>query len=107
MVLRLSLIHIYAYQFVLKESRIWSGYANTIFYTVFGTVFGTAVVLMAAFALSRKELWGRNVIMKLMVFTMFFSGGLIPTYMVAVSYTHLGKGRENQVYPGEDGQDLL
>lgn len=71
-----------AYQFVLKESRIWSGYANTIFYTVFGTVFGTAVVLMAAFALSRKELWGRNVIMKLMVFTMFFSGGLIPTYMV-------------------------
>ena len=33
-----------AYQFVLKESRIWSGYANTIFYTVFGTVFGTRCV---------------------------------------------------------------
>lgn len=75
-------INFSAYAFVLKEARIWSGYGNTIFYTVFGTLFGLAVILMASFALSRKELLGRGILMKLLVFTMFFSGGLIPTYMV-------------------------
>ena len=69
------------YQFVLDEARIWLGYGNTIFYTVCGTLLGTIVTLMAAFALSRKFLLGRGILMKLMVFTMFFSGVLIPTYI--------------------------
>lgn len=69
------------YQFVLDEARIWLGYSNTILYTFCGTLLGTIVTLMAAFALSRKFLLGRGIIMKLMVFTMFFSGGLIPTYI--------------------------
>ena len=76
-----SNINFSAYKFVLEEGRIWRGYANTILYTLCGTVLGTLVTLMAAFALSRKDLFGRSIIMKLLVFTMFFSGGLIPTYM--------------------------
>lgn len=83
-----SNINFRAYQFVLEEARIWLGYANTIFYTVFGTLLGITVTLLAAFALSRKELKGRGIIMKLFVFTMFFSGGLIPTYIV-ISRLHL------------------
>ena len=78
-------INFAAYKFVLEEWKIWRGYLNTIFYTFFGTLLGTSVTLMAAFALSRKDLFGRNVITKLFVFTMFFSGGLIPTYMVVSS----------------------
>ena len=74
-------INFAAYKFVLEEWKIWRGYLNTIFYTFFGTLLGTSVTLMAAFALSRKDLFGRNVITKLFVFTMFFSGGLIPTYL--------------------------
>ena len=71
----------------------------TIFYTFFGTLLGTSVTLMAAFALSRRDLFGRNVITKLFVFTMFFSGGLIPTYMV-VSSLHLVNTRTVLVVMG-------
>lgn len=67
---------------VFKDDRIWTGYANTILYTVCGTVFGTAVTLLAGYALSRKDLPGSSVIMKLLVFTMYFSGGMIPFYLV-------------------------
>lgn len=67
---------------VFKDSRIWTGYANTILYTVGGTVFGAAVTLLAGYALSRKDLPGRSIIMKLLVFTMYFSGGMIPFYLV-------------------------
>lgn len=62
-------INFAAYKFVLEEWKIWRGYLNTIFYTFFGTLLGTSVTLMAAFALSRKDLFGRNVITKLFVFT--------------------------------------
>ena len=65
----------------------------------FGTLLGTSVTLMAAFALSRRDLFGRNVITKLFVFTMFFSGGLIPTYMV-VSSLHLVNTRTVLVVTG-------
>lgn len=70
------------YTEVFKDERIWTGYANTILYTVGGTVFGTIVTLLAGYALSRKDLPGRSIIMKLMVFTMYFSGGMIPFYLV-------------------------
>ena len=70
------------YTEVFRDERIWIGYGNTILYTVCGTVFGTAVTLLAGYALSRKDLPGRSVIMKLMVFTMYFSGGMIPFYLI-------------------------
>jgi len=70
------------YQMVFGDSRVWSGYLNTIIYTVGGTALGTIVTVLAGYSLSRKDLVGRNIIMKLMVFTMYFSGGTIPLYLV-------------------------
>ncbi len=70
------------YQKVFEDSRIWTGYINTIIYTVGGTIFGLLVCIPAGYALSRSDMPGKNIIMALFVFTMYFSGGLIPTYMV-------------------------
>lgn len=77
-----------SYKYVFSDTRIWRGYGNTILYTFFNTLLGTAMTILAGYALSRKDLVGRNVFMKLMVFTMYFQGGLVPTYMV-VKNLHL------------------
>lgn len=77
--------HTLGYEYVLREGRIWSGYANTIFYAVMGTVLGVTVSMMAGYGLYIKTLPGRKIIMGLMVFTMYFGGGLIPTYLVVKS----------------------
>lgn len=70
------------YKMVLEEKRIWSGYANTIFYTLCGTLLGVSMTVMAGYALSRKDLPGRGILMKIYIFTMYFGGGMIPTFMV-------------------------
>ncbi len=69
------------YQYILQYSDIWTGYANTIFYTVFGTLFNLFLTLPAAYALSRRDMKGRGLIMAVFMFTMYFSGGLIPAYL--------------------------
>jgi len=68
------------YKEILRHAEIWVGYRNTIFYTVVGTVIGLAVNIPAAYALSRHDLVGRKIITFFFIFTMFFNGGLIPTY---------------------------
>ncbi len=70
------------YKRVFADERIWMGYRNTIFYTVAGTLISLLFTLPAGYALSRKDLVGRNVITMFFVFTMYFGGGLIPTYFV-------------------------
>ena len=70
------------YKMVFSDDRIWTGYLNTIFYAAVGTVLATMVQVMAGYALSRKDLPGRSIFMLLFVFTMYFSGGLIPFYLV-------------------------
>lgn len=70
------------YKLVFGDIKVWTGYLNTIIYAVFGTLFGVLVTILAGYALSRKDLVGRSVIIKLMVFTMFFNGGTIPLYLV-------------------------
>ena len=69
------------YQELLRQPQVWLGYRNTIAYKVVGTLIGLAVNIPAAYALSRKDLWGRKGLMGLYVFTMFFSGGLIPIFL--------------------------
>lgn len=69
------------YKELLKHNDIWNGYGNTILYTVVGTMVGLAVNITAAYALSRKDLVGRKFFMLMFVFTMFFNGGLIPTFL--------------------------
>lgn len=71
-----------AYKNIFKDPRIMIGYRNTIMYTTGGTLIGVVLTILGGYALSRKDLIGRSIIMKLMVFTMYFNGGLIPTYMV-------------------------
>lgn len=77
--------HTLGYQYVMREGRIWSGYANTLFYAIMGTLLGVTVSMMAGYGLYIKTLPGRNIIMGIMVFTMYFGGGLIPTYLVVKS----------------------
>ncbi|WP_211746640.1 carbohydrate ABC transporter permease [Paenibacillus sp. Marseille-Q4541] len=67
---------------VFENSKIWNGYLNTIIYTVVGTLINLAVTIPAAYAMSRKDMVGRNFFMAMFMFTMFFSGGLIPTYLL-------------------------
>lgn len=69
------------YKTLLADKKIWSGYLNTILYTVAGTALNVIVTLMAGYALSRKELPGRNALMFFFMFTMFFNGGLIPLFI--------------------------
>lgn len=70
------------YKRVFANERIWLGYRNTIFYTITGTLVSLLFTLPAGYALSRKDLVGRNGITMFFVFTMYFGGGLIPTYFV-------------------------
>ena len=70
------------YEMVFEENQLWIGYRNTIFYTVVGTLVNIGVTFPAAYAVSRREFMPRRAIMFLFVFTMFFNGGLIPTYML-------------------------
>lgn len=76
---RFSLI---GYQAVFEYKAIWTGYTNAVYYTVLGTLVSLAVTIACAYPLSRRDMPGSNVIMGLCVFTMYFSGGLIPTYLV-------------------------
>lgn len=69
------------YRELFKTSQIWIGYRNTIIYTVLGTFIGLAVNIPVGYALSRKDLVGRKIITWFYMFTMFFSGGLIPTFL--------------------------
>lgn len=70
------------YKYIIRDSRIWVGYFNTIRYTFFGTIFALFITIPAGYALSRQDMVGKSVIMKLLIFTKFFSGGLIPTYLI-------------------------
>ncbi len=70
------------YEKILGEEDIWIGYKNTIIYTVLGTTINVILTTTAGYALSRKDLPGRRWILIFIVFTMFFNGGMIPTYMV-------------------------
>jgi len=74
--------HLDAYARVFQNSKIMRGYRNTLFYTFVGTVLNVIGTIMLAYPLSRKDFAGRNVIMMILTVTMFFSGGLIPTFLV-------------------------
>jgi len=70
-----------AYQNVFRNSAIWTGYTNSLFYTITGTLLALFLTLPAAYALSKKQLRGRIFFSWYFLFTMFFSGGLIPFFL--------------------------
>lgn len=79
-----------AYQYILREApTIFRAYGITIFLTVVGTTVGLFMTTMLAFMLSREGLPGRNILNFLLVFTMLFSGGLVPQYILYASTFHV------------------
>ncbi|MDF2959354.1 MAG: transporter permease [Paenibacillus sp.] len=70
----------YTYLFSMKE--LWTSYGVTLFVTSVGTAINMMLTVMAAYALSKPQLKGHRVMMFLIVFTMMFSGGIIPTYLI-------------------------
>lgn len=71
-----------AYNNILHNEQIWTGYRNSILYTVVGTLINIGMTLLAAYPLSRPDLPGRKGLMLIITLTMFFSGGLIPSYLL-------------------------
>ena len=73
------------YHAVFQNPQIVQGYLNSLFYTVVGTIVSVTLTIAIAYPMSRRTLVGRNVVMTLILFTMLFTGGLIPTYLVVQS----------------------
>lgn len=75
-------VSIMAYQMVFKNRDIITSYGNTLFRTIFGTLAGLLVTTLFAYAISRKEMPHRKLFTFIVLFTMLFNGGKIPTYLV-------------------------
>lgn len=88
-----------AYTSVFASKTIWTGYQTTIIVTMLGTLIGVLLTILTAYALSKKQLKGRNIIMTLILFTMFFNGGMIPNYFLMKSL-HLLDTRVALFIPG-------
>ena len=71
-----------AYKRVLEDKMIWRGFANSFFYSITATAISVFITLLAAYPMSKKDLVGRKFFNALFVFTMFFGGGLIPTFIL-------------------------
>ena len=69
------------YMHVMSNVRIWRGYWNAMIYTVLGTLLNLFFTIPAAYALSKKNLWKRNIMITYFVIPMYFGGGLLPTYL--------------------------
>lgn len=71
-----------AYRRVLGNEMIWRGFANSLFYSLAFTVISVFLTLLAAYPMSKKELVGRKFFNTIFIITMFFNGGLIPTFIL-------------------------
>lgn len=76
---------VYAYEIILRNPKIGTGYVNSILYTVLGTAINLILTMLCAFCLSRKDFYGKKIVNGLLVFTMFFNGGIIPTYLLVMN----------------------
>jgi putative aldouronate transport system permease protein len=90
------------YEAVLSNSEVLTGFGNSLFYVIVGTLISLALTVMIAYPLSRSDLVGRRAVIGGVLFTMLFSGGLIPTYMVVQSLGMLDT-RWAMVIPGAMG----
>ncbi|MBA3277014.1 MAG: carbohydrate ABC transporter permease [Chloroflexia bacterium] len=71
-----------AYKLVFEDPSVWRAYYNTFWYTIVGTLVNVTMTVLAAYPLSRSTFVGRKPIMTMIVITLFFSGGLIPTFIL-------------------------
>ena len=70
------------YEAVFTYKKFWTGFRNSLFYMVFGTFINIVMTLLCAYPLSRKEFTARNKVAMFFVFTMYFSGGMVPSFML-------------------------
>ncbi|MCD7813539.1 MAG: carbohydrate ABC transporter permease [Lachnospiraceae bacterium] len=82
-------INLKAYKELLGYAKLWIGYRNTILYAVLGTVIVLVVNIPASYALSRKKLYGKKLFTFFYLIPMFFTGGLIPTYLAVKNFNLL------------------
>lgn len=73
------------YEAVFKNHQLMNGFFNSFFYMFVGTFINIIMTILCAYPLSRKEFYGRTIVTGIFVFTMYFSGGLVPTYLVIKS----------------------
>lgn len=71
-----------SYQYVMKETQLWIGYRNSILYMLFGTLYNLVLTIPAAYVLTKTYLPFRNILSWFFFITMYFSGGMIPTYLL-------------------------
>ena len=71
-----------AYKVILSDRWVYSGYKNSIIIVVCGTLYSLFITSTCAYAFSRDHFLGKGIIMKLFIFTMFFGGGMIPSYIL-------------------------
>ncbi len=88
------------YAEVFKNKNIVLGFRNSIIIMVAGTALNLVMTILAAYPMSRKDLWGGSVLMKLITFTMFFSGGLIPSYLLVTKTLGLMNNWLALILPG-------
>ena len=74
--------HVKAYEKVFKYPLLWQSYGNTVLYTFLGTVINLVMTVFGAWALSQRKMVGRRFFTLMCTFTMFFGGGMIPTFLV-------------------------
>ena len=86
--------------YVVSDPMFWTNYKNTVVYTVLGTIISMALTTTYAYALSRRNLKGRGVFTGVELFTMFFSGGLIPNYILVANVLHMRNSVWAIVLPG-------
>lgn len=87
------------YRLLLHDSAIIRAYGNTILYTVVGTMINLGCTILCAYPLSKRDFYGRGFFTLMIVFTMFFSGGLIPSYLL-VKQLHLINTMWALILPG-------
>ena len=78
----LAQVTISGYRRVFQDDSIMTGYANTLFYTVVGTLIDMVVTVPCGFALAQRKVPGKNLFMAIFMFTMYFGGGMIPTFLL-------------------------
>lgn len=87
------------YKLVFNNSSIWSGYGNTLIYVFGTTIIGMFLTVLAAYALSRKDFLWANPLMFLISFTMLFSGGIVPLYILVTQNLHMFDSRWALILP--------
>lgn len=96
---RVSGFNVNGYKLVFQNNSIWTGFANTIFYVVTGTLLSMLLTVMGAYAFSRKDFLWSNPVMFGISFTMMFSGGMIPSYILVTQTLHMYDSRLAMIIP--------